>query len=244
MNSEELTRPQAGSTIMPAAVFTRLQKYPALVVCMLVFIASTTVVMMLRNSISIGHNVLISEDSLVEKASAALWFAAALILLGRAVVQSRFRMTFFALAYLFAIFSARELDLHRRLFDWNLTKIPNYARSSVPILERSLVFAVLIIPSVLSVTWLVAKWWRRWREAGSRGDAWAGNVAFWIAGVVIALSLDKVSTLLGFAGIRLDYDYPLRAVEETLELALALFSFLLAAGSGVRSENSGGAQVG
>ena len=132
----------------------------------------------------------------------------------------------FLLAYLFLVFGGRELDLHRHLLSWNLLHFANYFKSHIPLLERLLALSLLIFPVLFATARLANGRRVIFRSAWRAGEEWARTVTIWFALLFTTFNLDKFNRHLGRIGIHIEYDYPIRAMEETLELSLAAFTFL------------------
>jgi len=171
----------------------------------------------------------IDEDSPVQQLSAAAWWIATLGCLLTAVrvrsVSRTSSIDWLLGAAILMLFGARELDLHVWLsqqFNWNIEKLYNYWKNVIPLMERFLVLGLLIVPSLSIIAIFAYRMWGRFRQAWRDGVPWARDFLLWAIMLVGVILLDKWDPLLD-----LSYRDRVYAVEEILELLLALFTILV-----------------
>lgn len=200
-----------------------LPRLPHLFWAAIAFFAALLVALLWLETRGIGHDELVGETGLVEISSAVLWFLAALVIgFRRKSFQSRFEP--WVLLYLCSILGFRELDAHKRIFEWNLSKLYNMVKPSIPADERLAALAFLFAPLAVAL-WIL--WRVRVRRLGDPGEKgrWRGYAAGWIVLALLALGGDKLSWMFDLVGGEISEPFPARAAEESLELALALYTF-------------------
>lgn len=171
----------------------------------------------------------VDEDGPVQRLSVAAWWLTALICLLTAVrvrtVSRSASIDWLLGAAILILFGARELDLNvwlTRQLNWNIEKLSNYWKDGIPLIERLMVLGLLIVPSLTIITSFAYRMWGRFRKAWQEGAPWARDFLLWAIVLVSAIPLDKWDPLLD-----LSYRDRVYAVEEALELFLALFTILV-----------------
>ncbi|MBW3565368.1 MAG: hypothetical protein KY459_11640 [Acidobacteria bacterium] len=206
----------------------------SLLIALGLFIVVTAVILFLEAR-GYPHAPLVQESGLVEQASALLWFLSAAVFL---IPRGRSPLDRFSLGYLAAISGLRELDANKRIFEWNLSKMVNLVKPELPLIERTGAILLIFIPILLAVSILLIRWAPRFTDAWRSGAAWSRFAAYWVVLAVAALIADKLSWPIRALGIELS-SFPARAIEESLELGLVVFTLLCSLAFFVRSENSG-----
>lgn len=170
-----------------------------------------------------------NEDGPVQQLSAAAWWITALICFLTAVrvstISRAASIDWLLGAAILMLFGARELDLNVWLsqqVNWNIEKLYNYGKDGIPLNERLNVVGLLIVPSLCIITIFAYRMWGRFRKAWQDGVSWARDFLLWAIVLVGAILLDKWDPSLD-----LSYRNRVYAVEETLELFLALFTILV-----------------
>lgn len=175
----------------------------------------------------IGHNILIAEGGIAELLAAGCWFASGV---GCLITAFRFRARrydYLLLAYFTLALGARELDVHKNITEWNSTKLLNYFKPFIPLEERIAVFLLLVLPPLLTVPLAIRRWTPRIRRAWHSGESWPRDLLVWFVTLVVIVQADKLHLIAQAFGITIDDKYPFRVIEETLEAAFALFTFLV-----------------
>jgi len=168
---------------------------------------------------------IVDEGGPVEQLSAAAWWIAALGCLITAIrvrsVPGISSIDWLLGAAILVLFGARELDFQAWLLGWRLDKLSNYWNARIPLMERLMVLGLLIVPSLSIIIIFAYRMWDRFRKAWVNGEIWTRDVVLWSLMLVGSILLDKLS------GMYRSYQTPLEALEETLELSLALFTILV-----------------
>lgn len=171
----------------------------------------------------------VNEGGPVQQLSVAVWWLTALVCFLTAVrvstVSGTNSIDWLLGAAILLLFGARELDLNvwlSRQLTWNIEKLSNYWNNVIPLVERLMVLGLLIVPSLSIITIFAYRMWGRFRKAWRDGVPWAREFLLWAIMLVGAILLDKWDPSLD-----LSYRNRVYAVEETLELFLALFTILV-----------------
>jgi hypothetical protein len=171
---------------------------------------------------------LVAETGLIEGASPIFWIMAVAVAVIAAVRRRDDRLELFMLAIVFAALALRELDLHRGIFGWSITRFINYTKASIPLDERLGAFFLILLPLGIAAVILLLRGGRRTLRAWREGEPWARWVAWWFVILVGAFAADKLSGLAeGEDEARVIGWFFLVALEETLETILAIYSLLL-----------------
>jgi hypothetical protein len=171
---------------------------------------------------------LVDETGLIERASPVFWIMAVAVAVIAAVRRRDERLELFMLAIVFAALASRELDLHRGIFGWSITRFINYTKVAIPLDERAEAFFLILLPLGIAAVILFLRGGRRTLRAWREGEPWARWVAWWFVILISAFAADKLS---GFAEgedeARVIGWFFLVALEETLETILAIYTLLL-----------------
>lgn len=171
------------------------------------------------------HDLLVGESGFVEAGSAVLWIVTAIVLI---LMRGRFstRLEPWVLAYLSLLLGFRELDGHKRIFEWNLSKLYNLIKPEIPAMERLVAILFIFLPLLIALFLL---WRFRLRRLFDRSEnlRWRGYALGFITLVVAAYLGDKITWLSEpLFNLDLGENFPARAIEESLELALASYATL------------------
>lgn len=205
----------------------------SLLIALGLFAVATGVILFLEAR-GYPHDPLVGESGLVEQASALLWFLSAAVFL---IPRGRSLLDRFSLGYLAAISGLRELDANKRIFEWNLSKLLNLVKPELPLIERFGAILLIFIPILLAISVLLIRWAPRFTEVWRSGASWPRFAAYWVALVVAATISDKLTWPMRALGIEYS-SFPARAIEESLELGLAVYTVLCSLAFLVRSEDS------
>ena len=195
-------------------------------VSLLTFLLMAGVFIALEKS-AVGHNILIAEGGIAETSSWILWMASGLGCVITALRTRARRYDYLLLAYFTLALGARELDLQKTLTTWNTSKFLNYFKSEIPLYERLLVLSLLVIPVLVMVPLAMRRWIPRFRREWGEGKTWPRDLLIWFATLILIVEADKFHLIAKTIGLTVVNMYPYRVVEETLEAALALFTFLI-----------------
>lgn len=198
---------------------------PALALCLVLYAVACAVTLPLYRSIPAGWH-LIDEGGPVQTLSWVLWAAAALGNVLAAIRTRRHRLDWLAAAFLMAFLAARELDAQKAFTDWNLAHIPNYFDSGIPLGQRLLALFLYRLPPPLAFVWLLGRWGGAWIAGLRRRRGWALGIAALFALGAACAFMDKLPHLIGLPDQR---RWITNTIEEFLELAFALYGFLLLA---------------
>ena len=186
----------------------------------------------------------VHEGGIVETLSAATWIVAAIACFTAGLSPRPERADWFLGGAILLLFAARELDIHKRLTDWNVAHLINYWNPQIPVTERLVIMAFFVLPACAVITVFVLRMWRRFWQAFRAESAWSWDVVAWGVILVTAIVLDKFYKLvaaLGVTAIVLDKFYKLvaalglnvsptaipRVLEESLELVFAVYVLLV-----------------
>lgn len=168
---------------------------------------------------------IVDEASPIQQLSAAGWWIAAL---GCIITAFRVRsvpgsssIDWLLGAAILLLFGARELDVQAWLLSWNLEQLHNYWNNRIPLMERVMVLGLLVLPSLSIIIIFAYRMWGRYRQAWRNGEIWTRDFLIWFLMLGGSILLDKLS------GLDPSYQASIEAVEETLELSLALFTVLI-----------------
>ena len=186
-----------------------------------VVIAATTTVIILESR-GFPHDPLIGEIGIIEQSSVLFWFVSSIILIAS---RSRPILDRLPMAYLAAMMGFRELDAHKRIFDWNISKLLNLVKPDFPLVERLGALFLIIVPLTLAALTLISRWAPAARVAYGSDKRWIRYVIFWLVLLVLAIAADKFTWPLGVLGIEIDR-FPIHALEESVEMGLALFTVM------------------
>jgi len=175
----------------------------------------------------VGHNILIAEGGIAETSSWVLWIAAGFGCVITALRSRARRYDYLLLAYFTLALGARELDLQKTLTTWNTSKFLNYFKSGIPLHERLFVLSFLVIPVLVTVPLALRRWIPRFRREWREGKTWPRDLVIWVATLILIIEADKFHLIAKAIGFTVVNKYPFRVVEETLEAAFALFTFLV-----------------
>jgi hypothetical protein len=171
---------------------------------------------------------LVDERGLVENASPVFWIMAVAVAVIAAVRRRDDRLELFMLAIVFAALASRELDLHKGIFGWSITRFINYTKAAIPLDERLGAFFLILLPLGIAAVVLLLRGGRRTLGAWRAGQPWARWVALWFVILISAFAADKLSGLAeGEDEARVIGWFFLVALEETLETILAIYTLLL-----------------
>ncbi len=169
---------------------------------------------------------IMSETGWVERSTAAAWF-----LLAPLVWLLRRRgdppATSAALSVMFLAFGARELDWHKAFTGTTVLRVSWYF-GPAPLQHKLAALAVLSVVSLAMLRLLLAHaraWWRALRG----GDTVAVSIAAFVVTLVVSKLLDRSYNVLNedfHMGLSMSTKVVVSALEETLELTLALIALL------------------
>jgi hypothetical protein len=194
---------------------------------LLVFLALFVLLMILHLVAPLLGRGMLEETSMIEMASPLFWFLAVAAAVVGAIRQPRYRVNLLLLAVVTAALGLRELDLHRA-FGWSITRLINYSKDFIPLGERLIAFFLILLPVAISLVILAIRGLRRVRGDWLRGASWPILLVQWCAILGTAMVLDKLSGAAENAGLLGTMTWlSLVSAEESLELALSVFTFLV-----------------
>lgn len=179
------------------------------------------------------------EGNLIEAVSPPFWFLAAAAALVGAYRRRRARTDLLLFVVVMAAMGFRELDFHKLIYDWSITRFINYTKDYIPLTQRLIAFFLIIVPVAGSLLALLVRGLRRFPEGWRRGAEWPVYVIQWFALLIPSMTMDKLSGVIERSGIRWEWAmFFVVSAEEALELTLAFFSFLIFALIALRAEPS------
>lgn len=202
----------------------RLLASPAIAAALVLLAFIIVVQTPLAGAHPVGARHLFSENELVEQLTVYFWVASSFASIARGVRGERgYRVDFVLLAFVFLILAARELDLNRHLFEWNMTRFVNYKKSYIPLRERLLAAFGVLLPIATIAFTLVARNAKRLLQALKERAIWSYEVAFWIALILLTRAADKIAQ-----SVHVERSHVmLMGIEESGECILAIYTLLL-----------------
>ncbi len=206
-------RTESSPVPSPITVFVRLlgerlaRPFWGNLVGALVFCVMMVVLAIWSTNLPNWQDVMVSENGLVERMSAGVWFMAMVWCLAAEWRNSFHRIEWLGLTTLFLLFGLRELDAQVWATGWNLEKLANYWNPRVPLWERLLVIGFMIIPTMAVGAVLCSRIWARLGEAWHSRAPWIAQMT--VAGILLGFCLlfDKVGAyyllFLGLEGAQL-----------------------------------------
>lgn len=169
----------------------------------------------------------VHEGGIVETLSAATWIVAAIACFTAGLSPRPERADWFLGGAILLLFAAWELDIHKRLTDWNVAHLTNYWNPQIPVTERLAIMAFFVLPACAVITVFILRMWRRFWQAFRAESAWSWDVVAWGVILVTANVLDKFHKLVAALGLNVSPTAIPRVLEESLELVFAVYVLLV-----------------
>ena len=166
------------------------------------------------------------EEGLVERISAALWFMAAAWSAVVAIRDTERRLEWFLGALLLALLGSRELDIHAWLTGWSLDDFTKYWDPRIPLRQRLMVVGLFLVPAASVLLIFTRRMWKIFWPAFRSGAGWTRDPLIWLVAAGLTVVLDKARQAWPLLGLG-PRPTALKAVEESLELALGVYTILL-----------------
>jgi hypothetical protein len=174
---------------------------------------------------STTREMLIRENGPIELLSAIGYFVCLIPLLRHGVEDSKSQLL---MAFFLLILGMRELDFHARFTAMELTKIKFYLSSNVPIMEKAIGAAIILLFAYCIMS-LSKEYFLAYVGAVKQLEPYAIGVSLAFLFLMISLGLDgfeKKAATLGFA-ITSDVSDIMIVVEEVIEFGIPIM-FLIA----------------